>query len=321
MDSYYKYLKYKTKYLQYKNIVGGSEKRPRGEVEVKEVKKQQKVEPDEVEPDEVELVCNMLDSYMIEIPGCIWYAILPPELLQKVLLQAEHDEEGNYSIKPENYKEYFDFLEEQFPFIKDKEKQMDIRIIETNYADAENNDSSILWHIESEKFISDDKISCYNIICYLKITNNTKKCGTEIFVENPDEIGRGKKYCLPAMDGLVIIMDDNKLLHKSPIIELQDKTKSGYRALLRTLVLYNTEDALEKQRLEILAEQQNKIRLIECLESLQNLDEAKKLDCLTLIHQNFCRLSSEEQRQIFSRVPGLEDTLRGYLHEDEFYNC
>jgi hypothetical protein len=300
MNSYYKYLKYKTKYLQYKNIVGGSQKRkPEEEVEVK---KQQKGE----ELDE-KTVCSMLDSYMSEIPGCIWYTILPPELLQRVISQVEDDVMRPI---PANYKEYFDFLEDKFPFIKDKVKEMDIRVIETDYNDFENNTSSINWHIDSEKFTDDASKSCYNIICYLKIINNTKKCAVEIFVEKPDEIGHGKKYCLPAIDGLIIIMDDNKLIHKSPIIELQDKTKRGYRVLLRTHVHYSADDnGADREKLGILANQENKKRLIHCLETLQNLKDGERLDCLTLIQYDIGMLNQDETDEIFRKFPGVKTIL------------
>jgi hypothetical protein len=72
----------------------------------------------------------------------------------------------------------------------------------------------------------------YNILCYLKLENcGWQDAGTGLaFI---DKIGIPRYEILPAIEGLIICIRDNQMLHHTPLTEPINNTKNIVRKILR----------------------------------------------------------------------------------------
>jgi hypothetical protein len=313
-----KYLKYKTKYLDLKNQLGGGPTEEEAAVcELCPTEEEGVVcKPYPTEEEAAvckpchtkEYVISKLDNIILSLPphlsGCLQYAFISDEL-QTIFERTYTTSFENCDI-PRN-PDYESFLKTNFNFFEHSEQikigKPNLRRIRLSYKDPKLNSISTVWHQDNDTVINR---TFYNVIYYLTIDNCKLDCGTDIAYRKTDDTIQ--TITLPIYQGLIIAFKDSSFAHKSPIITVTDHDNPAHRLLIRTYV-YNVNevsDEVEKQNEDVynIADQLNREKLDQCLKIYKNttIDIAKRVDCIDFIKYFYTLESLRTSDSLFKDI-------------------
>ena len=229
------YLKYKQKYNNLKKLLGGT-----SEI-IKEIC--------EICPTKEEVI-TLLDEIKLRLPkiDCIKYTFITDELHTK-FNEYYTVNEFNETL-PSFINDYYTFLNYAFfeGHIVEHSTYPRKIIIRSNpelITPDMPNSSATQWHNEVGDEFGDNSNTFNNIIYYYKLENCKLDCGTDIAFKKEDssiEIIR-----LPVIEGLIISIKDDCVVHKSPVITLINPEKDSTRILIRTFSNITFSDDIKKK--------------------------------------------------------------------------
>lgn len=266
-----------------------------------------------------EEVCQQMDQIIGELStDCLKYAFIPEELDKKLktLLSSDPDffSDSNESVQ----EEYHTYLKDTF--FPNENATFITQMRHIKYlANSKMTSASSIWHQDTDTF----QETFYNVLYYMKIENMEYNCGTDIAYKD----GTGKIVIkkLPVLEGLIIIMRDDCIGHKSPVLRLLNDREDGHRMIMRTYI--RTPDRFRKEFLAIdgknrkiaaMNKELNAKKIERCLKKIfdEKISEADRIDCENVVrHADTDSLNgffknnnihSEEQKRYHDKIVDLQ---------------